>query len=117
MDQLVAIQESLEEGKICRIAVQGVLVDGESRESRLLGLVESGGQRALHVYTHQRMAIAAEDVWLEQVIPITEEFVVEEVVLDSDLQVLGEFCGCFSACHVCSLGLVLGEADVGVLCW
>ncbi|XP_071623590.1 type II inositol 1,4,5-trisphosphate 5-phosphatase [Heliangelus exortis] len=89
MDQSVAIQESLEEGKICRIAVQAVLVDGESRESRLLGLVESGGQRAVHVYTHRRMAIAAEDVWLEQVIPITEEFVVEEVVLDSDLQVLG----------------------------
>ncbi|KAM3657715.1 type II inositol 1,4,5-trisphosphate 5-phosphatase isoform 2-T2 [Ammospiza maritima maritima] len=35
------------------------------------------------------MAITAEDVWLERVIPITDEFAVEEVVLDSDLHVIG----------------------------
>uniref|UniRef100_A0A663MQ04 phosphoinositide 5-phosphatase n=1 Tax=Athene cunicularia TaxID=194338 RepID=A0A663MQ04_ATHCN len=35
------------------------------------------------------MAIAAEDVCLERVIPITEGFAVEEVVLDSDLRVIG----------------------------
>uniref|UniRef100_A0A8D2MYX0 phosphoinositide 5-phosphatase n=1 Tax=Zonotrichia albicollis TaxID=44394 RepID=A0A8D2MYX0_ZONAL len=43
----------------------------------------------IYVYTHRRMAITAEDVWLERVIPITDEFAVEEVVLDSDLHVIG----------------------------
>ncbi|XP_076213369.1 type II inositol 1,4,5-trisphosphate 5-phosphatase isoform X2 [Aptenodytes patagonicus] len=89
MDQSVAIQESLAEGATCRIAVQGVLAAGESVESRLLGLVESCGEHAIYVYTHRRMAITAEDVWLEKVIPITEGFAVEEVVLDSDLHVIG----------------------------
>ncbi|XP_021410419.1 type II inositol 1,4,5-trisphosphate 5-phosphatase isoform X2 [Lonchura striata] len=35
------------------------------------------------------MAITAEDVWLEKIIPITDGFAVEEVVLDSDLHVIG----------------------------
>lgn len=30
------------------------------------------------MYTHRRMAITAEDVWLERVIPITDGFAVEE---------------------------------------
>lgn len=34
--------------------------------------------RRIYVYTHRRMAIAAEDVWLERVIPISEGFAVEE---------------------------------------
>ncbi|XP_063211956.1 type II inositol 1,4,5-trisphosphate 5-phosphatase isoform X3 [Chroicocephalus ridibundus] len=92
MDQSVAIQESLAEGATCRIAVQGVLAAGQSVESRLLGLVESNGEHAwvlIYVYTHRRMAITAEDVWLEKVIPIREGFAVEEVVLDSDLRVIG----------------------------
>ncbi|XP_068015479.1 type II inositol 1,4,5-trisphosphate 5-phosphatase isoform X1 [Melanerpes formicivorus] len=89
MDQSVAIQESLAEGATCRIAVQGILAAGDSVESRLLGLVQSGGQHAIHVYTHRRMAITAEDVCLEKVIPITEGFAVQEVVLGSDLPVLG----------------------------
>uniref|UniRef100_A0A8C5X9E7 phosphoinositide 5-phosphatase n=1 Tax=Malurus cyaneus samueli TaxID=2593467 RepID=A0A8C5X9E7_9PASS len=62
---------------------------GESVESRLLGLVECRGQHAIYVYTHRRMAITAEDVWLERVIPITDGFAVEEVVLDSDFHVIG----------------------------
>lgn len=32
----------------------------------------------IHIYTHRRMAIEAEDVCLEKVIPITEGFAVEE---------------------------------------
>uniref|UniRef100_A0A8C9ETK9 phosphoinositide 5-phosphatase n=1 Tax=Pavo cristatus TaxID=9049 RepID=A0A8C9ETK9_PAVCR len=32
----------------------------------------------IYVYTHRRMAITAEDVWLEKVIPIAEGFAVEE---------------------------------------
>ncbi|XP_074970537.1 type II inositol 1,4,5-trisphosphate 5-phosphatase isoform X2 [Phalacrocorax aristotelis] len=43
----------------------------------------------IYVYTHRRMAITAEDVWLEKVIPITEGFAVEEVVLHGDLHVIG----------------------------
>ncbi|XP_059344625.1 type II inositol 1,4,5-trisphosphate 5-phosphatase isoform X1 [Ammospiza nelsoni] len=89
MDQSVAIQESLAAGATCRIAVQALLPSGDSVESRLLGLVECRGHHAIYVYTHRRMAITAEDVWLERVIPITDEFAVEEVVLDSDLHVIG----------------------------
>ncbi|XP_015504955.1 type II inositol 1,4,5-trisphosphate 5-phosphatase isoform X1 [Parus major] len=89
MDQSVAIQESLAAGATCRIAVQGLLASGDTVESRLLGLVESRGQHAIYVYTHRRMAITAEDVWLERVIPITDGFAVEEVVLDTDLHVIG----------------------------
>ncbi|XP_062476796.1 type II inositol 1,4,5-trisphosphate 5-phosphatase isoform X2 [Pezoporus occidentalis] len=85
MDQSVVIQESLAEGATCRIAVQGVLAGG----SRLLGLVETRRGLAIHIYTHRRMAIEAEDVCLEKVIPITEGFAVEEVVIDTDLHVLG----------------------------
>lgn len=89
MDQSVAIQETLANGATCRIAVQGTLAGGESVESRLLGLVESCGEHAIYVYTHRRMAITAEDVWLEKVIPIREGFAVEEVIPDSDLHVIG----------------------------
>ncbi|XP_039585168.1 type II inositol 1,4,5-trisphosphate 5-phosphatase isoform X3 [Passer montanus] len=89
MDQSVAIQESLAAGATCRIAVQALLPSGDSVESRLLGLVECRGHNAIYVYTHRRMAITAEDVWLERVIPITDEFAVEEVVLESDLHVIG----------------------------
>ncbi|XP_061870360.1 type II inositol 1,4,5-trisphosphate 5-phosphatase isoform X2 [Colius striatus] len=89
MDQSVAIQESLARGATCRIAVQGELAAGDSVESRLLGLVESCGQHAIYVYTHRRMAITAEDIWLEKIIPITEGFAVQEVVPDSDLHVIG----------------------------
>ncbi|XP_064587699.1 type II inositol 1,4,5-trisphosphate 5-phosphatase isoform X3 [Zonotrichia leucophrys gambelii] len=78
MDQSVAIQESLAAGATCRIAVQALLPSGDSVESRLLGLVECRGHHAIYVYTHRRMAITAEDVWLERVIPITDEFAVEE---------------------------------------
>ncbi|XP_019478361.1 type II inositol 1,4,5-trisphosphate 5-phosphatase-like [Meleagris gallopavo] len=35
------------------------------------------------------MAITAEDVWLEKVIPIAEGFAVEEVIPDGDLHVIG----------------------------
>ncbi|XP_068850528.1 type II inositol 1,4,5-trisphosphate 5-phosphatase isoform X2 [Aphelocoma coerulescens] len=70
-------------------AVQGLLASGESVESRLLGLVECRGQHAIYVYTHRRMAITAEDVSLERVIPISDGFAVEEVVLDSDLHIIG----------------------------
>ncbi|XP_031450763.1 type II inositol 1,4,5-trisphosphate 5-phosphatase isoform X1 [Phasianus colchicus] len=43
----------------------------------------------IYVYTHRRMAITAEDVWLEKVIPIAEGFAVEEVIPDGDLHVIG----------------------------
>uniref|UniRef100_A0A803XZD6 INPP5B PH domain-containing protein n=1 Tax=Meleagris gallopavo TaxID=9103 RepID=A0A803XZD6_MELGA len=80
----VAIQETLLDGATCR-----AVTAGQSVESRLLGLVERGGQHAIYVYTHRRMAITAEDVWLEKVIPIAEGFAVEEVIPDGDLHVIG----------------------------
>uniref|UniRef100_A0A803VZC2 phosphoinositide 5-phosphatase n=2 Tax=Ficedula albicollis TaxID=59894 RepID=A0A803VZC2_FICAL len=53
MDQSVAIQETLPPCLLCACRI--------------------------YVYTHRRMAITAEDVWLERVIPITDGFAVEEV--------------------------------------
>ncbi|EMP34863.1 Splicing factor 3A subunit 3 [Chelonia mydas] len=59
-------------------AGQGILAGEESVESRLLGLVRTHGEHALFLYTHRRMAITAEDVCLERVVPITEGFAAEE---------------------------------------
>ncbi|XP_043361806.1 type II inositol 1,4,5-trisphosphate 5-phosphatase isoform X2 [Dermochelys coriacea] len=89
MDESVAIQETLADGQTCLIAVQGILAGEESVESRLLGLVRTHGEHALFLYTHRRMAITAEDVWLERVVPITEGFAAEEVTPDSDLHIIG----------------------------
>nr|XP_058937341.1 type II inositol 1,4,5-trisphosphate 5-phosphatase isoform X15 [Kogia breviceps] len=102
MDQSVAIQETLSEGEYCIIisfpakqqAVQGTLCEGESRQSRLLGLVryrpEHGGQEhALFLYTHRRMAITGDDVSLDQIVPISRDFALEEVSLDGGVYFLG----------------------------
>ncbi|XP_059945514.1 type II inositol 1,4,5-trisphosphate 5-phosphatase isoform X2 [Mesoplodon densirostris] len=94
MDQSVAIQETLAEGEYCIIAVQGALCEGESRQSRLLGLVryrpEHGGQEhALFLYTHRRMAITGDDVSLDQIVPISRDFALEEVSLDGEVYFLG----------------------------
>uniref|UniRef100_A0A7N5KNK9 Type II inositol 1,4,5-trisphosphate 5-phosphatase n=1 Tax=Ailuropoda melanoleuca TaxID=9646 RepID=A0A7N5KNK9_AILME len=94
MDQSMAIQETLAEGEYCIIAVQGVLCEGDSRQSRLLGLVrhrpKRGGQEhALFLYTHRRMAITGDDVSLDQIVPVSRDFTLEEVSLDGELYVLG----------------------------
>uniref|UniRef100_A0A8C9PZM8 phosphoinositide 5-phosphatase n=1 Tax=Spermophilus dauricus TaxID=99837 RepID=A0A8C9PZM8_SPEDA len=98
MDQSVAIQETLAEGEYCIIisflAVQGVLCEGDSRQSRLLGLVryrlEHGGQEhALFLYTHRRMAITGDDVSLDQIVPVSRDFTLEEVSPDGELYILG----------------------------
>ncbi|XP_064137817.1 type II inositol 1,4,5-trisphosphate 5-phosphatase isoform X2 [Loxodonta africana] len=94
MDQSVAIQETLAEGEYCIIAVQGVLFEGDSRQSRLLGLVryrlEHGGQEhAIFLYTHRRMAITGDDVSLDQIVPVSRDFSLEEVSPDGELYILG----------------------------
>ncbi|XP_058298518.1 type II inositol 1,4,5-trisphosphate 5-phosphatase-like [Hylobates moloch] len=96
MDQSVAIQETLAEGEYCPQAVQGVLCEGDSRQSRLLGLVryrlEHGGQEhALFLYTHRRMAITGDDVSLDQIVPVSRDFTLEEVSPDGELYILGEW--------------------------
>nr|XP_055212914.1 type II inositol 1,4,5-trisphosphate 5-phosphatase isoform X7 [Gorilla gorilla gorilla] len=94
MDQSVAIQETLAEREYCPQAVQGVLCEGDSRQSRLLGLVryhlEHGGQEhALFLYTHRRMAITGDDVSLDQIVPVSRDFTLEEVSPDGELYILG----------------------------
>uniref|UniRef100_A0A669F3U9 phosphoinositide 5-phosphatase n=1 Tax=Oreochromis niloticus TaxID=8128 RepID=A0A669F3U9_ORENI len=42
--------------------------------NRLLGLVESANEYAIFIYTHRRMAITADDVLLEDIIPISLDF-------------------------------------------
>lgn len=75
-------------------AVQGVLCKGDSRQSRLLGLVryrlENGAQEhALFLYTHRRMAITGDDVSLDQIVPLSRDFMLEEVSPDGELYILG----------------------------
>uniref|UniRef100_A0A8C4PNP8 Type II inositol 1,4,5-trisphosphate 5-phosphatase n=1 Tax=Equus asinus TaxID=9793 RepID=A0A8C4PNP8_EQUAS len=94
MDQSVAIQETLADGEYCIIAVQGMLCEGDSRQSRLLGLVryrlEHGGQEhALFLYTHRRMAITGDDVSLDRIVPVSRDFTLEEVSPDGELYILG----------------------------
>uniref|UniRef100_A0A8C0RXY5 Type II inositol 1,4,5-trisphosphate 5-phosphatase n=2 Tax=Canis lupus familiaris TaxID=9615 RepID=A0A8C0RXY5_CANLF len=94
MDQSVAIQETLAEGEYCVLAVQGVLCEGDSRQSRLLGLVRhrprhGGQEHALFLYTHRRMAITGDDVSLDQIVPVSRDFTLEEVSPDGELYILG----------------------------
>ncbi|XP_030872623.1 type II inositol 1,4,5-trisphosphate 5-phosphatase isoform X2 [Leptonychotes weddellii] len=93
MDQSVAIQETLAEGEYCIIAVQGVLCEGESRQSRLLGLVrhrrKRGQEHALFMYMHRRMAITGDDVSLDQIVPVSRDFTLEEVSPEGELYILG----------------------------
>uniref|UniRef100_A0A8C5EAZ1 phosphoinositide 5-phosphatase n=1 Tax=Gouania willdenowi TaxID=441366 RepID=A0A8C5EAZ1_GOUWI len=59
-------------------AVQCVFfVDGRA-ESRLLGLVQSAKEHAIFIYNHRRMAITADDVSLEDVVPVSLHFAVVE---------------------------------------
>ncbi|XP_028325703.1 type II inositol 1,4,5-trisphosphate 5-phosphatase isoform X1 [Gouania willdenowi] len=89
MDQSVAIQESLQSGENCVIAVQCVFfVDGRA-ESRLLGLVQSAKEHAIFIYNHRRMAITADDVSLEDVVPVSLHFAVVEVSSPEELLIVG----------------------------
>lgn len=97
MDQSVAIQDTLAEGEYCVIAVQGTLCEGDSRQSRLLGLVryrpDHGHQEhALFLYTHRRMAITGDDVSLDQIVPVSRDFTLQEVSPDGEPYILGEWC-------------------------
>ncbi|XP_035806725.2 type II inositol 1,4,5-trisphosphate 5-phosphatase isoform X1 [Amphiprion ocellaris] len=89
MDQSVAIQETLEKDDNCAIAVQCDVLFDDVEESRLLGLVESAKEYAIFIYTHRRMAITAEDVSLEDIIPISLDFAVVEVASPEELVVVG----------------------------
>ncbi|XP_049902863.1 type II inositol 1,4,5-trisphosphate 5-phosphatase isoform X4 [Epinephelus moara] len=89
MDQSVAIQETLEREENCIIALQCDVFLDENTESRLLGLVESAQEHAMFIYTHRRMAITADDVSLEDIIPISLDFAVVEVSSAEELAVVG----------------------------
>ncbi|PWA20699.1 hypothetical protein CCH79_00011510, partial [Gambusia affinis] len=58
-------------------------------QSRLLGLVECAKEHAIFIYTHRRMAITADDVSLEDIIPITLDFAIVEVSSPEQLVVVG----------------------------
>ncbi|KAK5921910.1 hypothetical protein CgunFtcFv8_019226 [Champsocephalus gunnari] len=90
MDQSVAIQETLERKENCIIVsfANDVFFDNGT-ESRLLGLVESTKEHAIFIYTHRRMAITADDVSLEDIIPISLDFAVVEVSSPEELAVVG----------------------------
>uniref|UniRef100_A0A3B4G500 INPP5B PH domain-containing protein n=1 Tax=Pundamilia nyererei TaxID=303518 RepID=A0A3B4G500_9CICH len=92
MDQSVAIQETLEREENCIMAVQCDVLFDDTTESRLLGLVESANEHRIFIYTHRRMAITADDVLLEAIIPISVDFAVvtsspEELVVVADTRV------------------------------
>ncbi|XP_017165252.1 type II inositol 1,4,5-trisphosphate 5-phosphatase isoform X2 [Poecilia reticulata] len=89
MDQSVAIQETLGKEENCIVAVQCDILLDDCSESRLLGLVECAKEHAIFIYTHRRMAITADDVSLEDIIPITLDFAVVEVSSPEQLVVVG----------------------------
>uniref|UniRef100_A0A3P9BH15 INPP5B PH domain-containing protein n=1 Tax=Maylandia zebra TaxID=106582 RepID=A0A3P9BH15_9CICH len=89
MDQSVAIQETLEREENCIMAVQCDVLFDDTTESRLLGLVESANEHAIFIYTHRRMAITADDVLLEAIIPISVDFAVVTVSSPEELVVVG----------------------------
>ncbi|KAM5180334.1 type II inositol 1,4,5-trisphosphate 5-phosphatase isoform 3-T3 [Mantella aurantiaca] len=83
MDQSIAIQDTLDKGENCTVAVQGILFAPDSNESRLVGLVECKETAAIFLFKHRRMAISAEDVSLDVVIPLVEGTMIEEAPCDS----------------------------------
>ncbi|XP_072404659.1 type II inositol 1,4,5-trisphosphate 5-phosphatase isoform X3 [Chiloscyllium punctatum] len=83
MDQSGVLQETLAPGHCCRTAVQGIMQHGESIESRIIGLVECSGEYAIFMYTHRRMAIIPEDVSLQEIVPVSEDLIIEEVFQES----------------------------------
>ncbi|XP_068998244.1 type II inositol 1,4,5-trisphosphate 5-phosphatase isoform X1 [Embiotoca jacksoni] len=89
MDQSIAIQETLEREENCIMAVQCEVVFNDIAESRLLGLVESAKEHAIFIYAHRRMAITADDVSLEDIVPIALDFSVVEVSSPEELVVVG----------------------------
>ncbi|CAL9705135.1 unnamed protein product [Knipowitschia caucasica] len=89
MDQSVAIQETLQREENCLIAVQCDVLCEDVIESKLLGLVESEKEYAVFLYSHRRMAITADDVSLEDIIPISTDFEVVEVSSPEELAVVG----------------------------
>ncbi|XP_062421362.1 type II inositol 1,4,5-trisphosphate 5-phosphatase isoform X1 [Pungitius pungitius] len=89
MDQSVAIQETLQREENCLLAVQCDVFLDDITESRLLGLVQSTKEHAIFIYTHRRMAITADDVSLEDIVPISLDFAVVEVSSPEELAVVG----------------------------
>ncbi|XP_071239423.1 type II inositol 1,4,5-trisphosphate 5-phosphatase-like isoform X6 [Salvelinus alpinus] len=89
MDQSFAIQEILPQGENCVIAVQCLVLVDNVTESRLLGLVERTKEHALFVFTHRRMAITGEDVTLEDIFPISNDFAVVEMSSADELSFVG----------------------------
>ncbi|XP_077455296.1 type II inositol 1,4,5-trisphosphate 5-phosphatase isoform X1 [Stigmatopora argus] len=89
MDQSIAVQDTLQADENCIIAVQcNVLLDAKT-ESRLLGLVQSAKEHAIFIYTHRRMAITADDVSLEDIVPIDLDFAVVEISSPEELVLVG----------------------------
>nr|XP_019949030.1 PREDICTED: type II inositol 1,4,5-trisphosphate 5-phosphatase isoform X1 [Paralichthys olivaceus] len=86
MDQSVAIQETLEREENCLICE---VMSHSITESRLLGLVESSKEHAIFIYTHRRMAITADDVSLEDIVPVSLDFAVVEISSPEELAVVG----------------------------
>ncbi|KAB1269340.1 Type II inositol 1; 4; 5-trisphosphate 5-phosphatase [Camelus dromedarius] len=113
MDQSVAIQETLAEEEYCIIisflnaqgndqawvlpTKQGLpkwdrfsLDDPDDLSIKLQSLLGTGDRgMSLFLYTHRRMAITGDDVSLDQIVPISRDFTLEEVSPEGELYILG----------------------------
>ncbi|XP_068395656.1 type II inositol 1,4,5-trisphosphate 5-phosphatase isoform X3 [Eschrichtius robustus] len=87
MDQSVAIQETLAEGEYCIIISFPAGAELPAPGPALPGLGKWNG--SLFLYTHRRMAITGDDVSLDQIVPISRDFALEEVSLDGEVYFLG----------------------------
>nr|XP_058937224.1 type II inositol 1,4,5-trisphosphate 5-phosphatase isoform X4 [Kogia breviceps] len=76
MDQSVAIQETLSEGEYCIIISFPASAELPAPGPALPGLGKWNG--SLFLYTHRRMAITGDDVSLDQIVPISRDFALEE---------------------------------------
>ncbi|XP_033693625.1 type II inositol 1,4,5-trisphosphate 5-phosphatase isoform X3 [Tursiops truncatus] len=87
MDQSVAIQETLAEGEYCIIISFPAGAELPAPGPAVPGLGKWNG--SLFLYTHRRMAVTGDDVSLDQIVPISRDFALEEVSLDGEVYFLG----------------------------
>ncbi|XP_067581657.1 type II inositol 1,4,5-trisphosphate 5-phosphatase isoform X3 [Pseudorca crassidens] len=87
MDQSVAIQETLAEGEYCIIISFPAGAELPAPGPGVPGLGKWNG--SLFLYTHRRMAVTGDDVSLDQIVPISRDFALEEVSLDGEVYFLG----------------------------
>ncbi|XP_054115125.1 type II inositol 1,4,5-trisphosphate 5-phosphatase isoform X6 [Callithrix jacchus] len=64
------------------------LMTSSTKLQSLMGTMDRDGM-SLFLYTHRRMAITGDDVSLDQIVPVSRDFTLEEVPPDGEIYILG----------------------------